>query len=76
MARGQVKKICVECGNSFVTTKQFFKRADADKWEQWAEANIDTCPECYRKAEMANHLRKALEYTKENNLPTLTGSEK
>lgn len=76
MARGEVRKICVECGNEFRTTKQFFKRADAERWEQWAEQNIDTCPECYKKAEMANHLRHALEYAKDNNLPTLSGTEK
>lgn len=51
MAKATAKCICKHCGKEFEKTKQCYNRREADSWKEWAEAWIDVCPDCQKKAE-------------------------
>ena len=58
MARATAVCACKKCGNTFTKTATKTNRRDADAWEEWAVANFDLCPTCYKvqKREESNAL--------------------
>ena len=76
MAKGEITKTCAKCGKRFTRAKDFFKRADATRWEIWAESNINLCEDCSKAIAAEKTLREALVFAKEINLPVLEGSDK
>lgn len=49
MAVAKIEVTCKTCGCTFNHRKECRNRREADSYESWAAANIDTCPECLRK---------------------------
>lgn len=77
MAVGKVTCTCSKCGKEIVLTKKFFKREDANNWEEYMkESNDFICYEC-KKADEKEKMRQAMEeMEKDLELPKLEGSEK
>lgn len=77
MAVGKVTCTCSKCGKEIVLTKKFFKREDANNWEEYMkESNDFVCYEC-KKADEKEKMRQAMEeMEKDLELPKLEGSEK
>ena len=52
MARASVNLTCKKCGKEFTHIRHNVdNRSDADRYEDWARATIDSCPECYKAAQ-------------------------
>lgn len=77
MAVGKVNCICYKCGKEIVLTKKFFKRKDANDFEEYMkEINDFVCYEC-KKADEKEKKRQAMEeMEKDLELSELEGSEK
>lgn len=60
MAIAKVEITCKVCGCSFTYRKECYNRRQADEHEVWAISNVDTCPECRKKA-MAKQQSSGLE---------------
>ena len=73
MAMAEVELVCSTCGKTFTHRQKRYNRADADQYEEWARAHIDTCPDCYRAQQQKE---KALETARSSQLPQLQGSDK
>lgn len=74
MAMAEVELVCSTCGKTFTHRKKRYNRADADQYEEWARAHIDTCPDCFRaKQQKEKELEAA---ARSSQLPQLQGSEK
>lgn len=74
MAMAEVTLVCSTCGKTFTHRQKRYNRADADQYEDWARAHIDTCPDCFRAQQQQKE--KALEAARSSQLPQLQGSEK
>lgn len=77
MAVGKVTVTCCKCGREVTLSKNFFKRGDANNWEEYMRDNDKfVCYEC-KKADEKEKLKQAVEeMEKELELPELEGSEK
>lgn len=49
MAIGKVDGICKICGEKFTIQKKFYKRRDANAFEENMRGQYDICPDCYRE---------------------------
>ena len=49
MARATATCSCRKCGGTFEKWTTKHNRREADAWEEWAVANFDLCPACYRQ---------------------------
>lgn len=77
MAVGKVTCTCSKCGKEIVLTKKFFKREEANNWEEYMkESNDFVCYEC-KKADEKEKMKQAIEeMEKDLELSELEGSEK
>lgn len=75
MAKATAHCTCKTCGTEFTKEKVCGNRTDADNWERWAENNIDTCPDCYKKEMAAKNITNLEKILKENGieLPVISG---
>lgn len=73
MATGTVKTICGHCGKEFEAFKKFYKREEADKWEEWAKENVTMCPECYAKQKKEEELKRIVDEKSKYAFPELAG---
>lgn len=53
MAKATATCTCRKCGSNFEKTATKQNRREADAWEEWAKANFDLCPECYKAEQRA-----------------------
>ena len=61
MAVGKVTCTCSKCGKEIVLTKKFFKREDANNWEEYMKESKDfICYEC-KKADEKEKMKQAIE---------------
>lgn len=74
MAMAEVELVCSTCGKTFTHRKKRYNRADADQYEEWARAHIDTCPDCFRAQQQKEKELEAA--ARSSQLPQLQGSEK
>lgn len=58
MAKATITYTCKVCKKQTTESVTKFSRREADDWEAWASAHIDTCPACRRAAKMAEHEAK------------------
>lgn len=49
MAKATAVCTCKKCGETFTKTTTKNNRRDANAWEEWAVANYDLCPDCYKQ---------------------------
>ena len=54
MAIARISITCDTCGKVFEHRHESHNRHEANSYEDWAKANITTCPECKRKASAAD----------------------
>lgn len=52
MAKATATCTCIKCSNTFYRYATKANRREADSWVQWAEANINLCPDCYNAERM------------------------
>lgn len=83
MAVAKVILKCKYCGEEFAYRKDCMNRKIADSTEEWAKANVDECPECYKKGLLEIKMKKEKASSEkfapalaEYNLPSLKGTEK
>lgn len=69
MARAIANCTCRKCGKKFEKIASKNSRDEANRWTEWAEANITLCYDCY-KAESYEQAKGDME------LPELEGSPK
>lgn len=74
MAMAEVELVCSTCGKTFTHRQKRYNRADADQYEDWARAHIDTCPDCFRAQKQKEKELEAA--ARSSQLPQLQGSEK
>lgn len=74
MAMAEVELVCSTCGKTFTHRQKRYNRADADQYEEWARAHIDTCPDCFRAQKQKEKELEAA--ARSSQLPQLQGSEK
>lgn len=61
MAKATITYTCKVCGRQTTESTTKYSRREADSWEVWAAAHIDTCPECRSAAKKAAHESKMAE---------------
>lgn len=74
MAMAEVTLVCSTCGKTFTHRQKRYNRADADQYEDWARAHIDTCPDCFRAQQQQKEAERVA--ARSQQLPQLQGSEK
>lgn len=74
MAMAEVELVCSTCGKTFTHRQKRYNRADADRYEEWARAHIDTCPDCFRAQKQKEKELEAA--ARSSQLPQLQGSKK
>lgn len=73
MAKAIAYCTCEKCGETFTRENVLQNRSDANRWAEWAEANITLCPKCWGKAQREQE-RGCYEALKgELRLPEITG---
>lgn len=58
MAKATITYTCKVCGKQTTESVTKYNRREADSWEAWAAAHIDTCPDCRRAAQKADRETK------------------
>ena len=53
MAKAIAKCVCAECGAEFERVAFKRNRREADEWIEWAQANLNKCPQCWGKEQRA-----------------------
>uniref|UniRef100_A0AAU8B759 Phage protein n=1 Tax=Dulem virus 39 TaxID=3145757 RepID=A0AAU8B759_9CAUD len=73
MAKAIANCTCAKCGTKFKREGYGHNRAEADRWQEWAEANMTMCGDCYKAEREKASEEKANKYL----LPEINGkSEK
>lgn len=72
MARGTAVCTCKICGKKFTMYKNCYNRADADRWEAYAEDHYDECSSCHKEEQEKIKLARI----NCGKLPDLEGSAK
>lgn len=82
MAKATARCTCATCGETFVKTRIFRSRKDADEYEEWAESCSTQCPACWAESSARRTAEKlsaymAQHFGADNPLPEITeGSPK
>lgn len=73
MARAIATCKCAKCGATFEKIAFKYNRTEADKWQEWAEENCTTCPDCWQKEKQEKDAAKAAAIIERFSLPEITG---
>ncbi len=73
MAKAVARCTCERCGETFTRKNMLQNRSDANRWAEWAEANITLCPKCWGKAQREQETACYDELKTELRLPEITG---
>lgn len=76
MAKATANCTCTVCGKHFTKVKILPNCRAAESWAEWAEDNIDMCPECWRDARRAEEKAKIDALRTEYDAPPMAGSDK
>nr|DAU29488.1 MAG TPA: C2H2 type zinc-finger protein [Caudoviricetes sp.] len=77
MAKAIAHCKCKKCGETFTKENVLQNRSDANRWAEWAEANITLCLKCWGEAQREQEEERYKALKDELRLPEITGkSEK
>ena len=73
MAKAIAHCKCKKCGETFTKENVLQNRSDANRWAEWAEANITLCPKCWGEAQREQEEERYKALKDELRLPEITG---
>lgn len=73
MAKAVAHCTCERCGKAFTKESTLQNRSDANRWTEWAEANITLCPKCWGDAQREQDTERYEAFKDELRLPDITG---
>lgn len=73
MAKAIAHCTCERCGETFTKENVLQNRSDANRWTEWAKANVTLCPKCWGKAQREQDEERCEALKDELRLPEITG---